>query len=120
MNLVVIKKKACRCMKELGLITMYQMVKGFGRVEEALDDLALDVPDAKNQFAYYVEKAKNEGMESQVDSRCLDNASCNQPWEPPLCHSYDLLEFCKMEDLKCIRQWDQGGWSLVHWRSRHE
>ncbi|RHN51154.1 putative initiation factor eIF-4 gamma, MA3 [Medicago truncatula] len=60
---------------ESGLITMYQMVKGFGRVEEALDDLALDVPDAKNQFAYYVEKAKNEGW---LDSSfCFKNATEN-------------------------------------------
>ncbi|XAR62230.1 hypothetical protein NMG60_11016916 [Bertholletia excelsa] len=44
-----------------GLITMYQMVKGFGRVAESLDDLALDVPDAKQQFTSYVERAKAEG-----------------------------------------------------------
>ena len=31
-----------------GLITMYQMMKGFERVSESLDDLALDVPDARN------------------------------------------------------------------------
>ena len=46
---------------ESGLITMNQMVKGFGRVAESLDDLALDVPDAKSQFAKYVERAKNKG-----------------------------------------------------------
>ena len=60
---------------ESGLITLYQMVKGFGRVEEALDDLALDVPDAKNQFAYYVGKAKNEGW---LDSSfCFKNETEN-------------------------------------------
>lgn len=42
----------------------------------------------------------DEGMESQVDSRCLDNASCNQPGELLSCHSYYLPEFCK---------WDQKG-----------
>ncbi|KAI4352788.1 hypothetical protein L6164_007008 [Bauhinia variegata] len=46
---------------ESGLITIYQMAKGFGRVAESLDDLALDVPDAKNQFTRYVERAKTEG-----------------------------------------------------------
>ncbi|KAL5080807.1 hypothetical protein RYX36_009228 [Vicia faba] len=57
---------------ESGLITMNQMVKGFGRVEEALDDLALDVPDAKKQFGFYVEKAKKEGW---LDSSfCYNNA----------------------------------------------
>lgn len=44
-----------------GLITMYQMMKGFSRVGEALDDLALDVPDAKKQFTYYMEQAKIAG-----------------------------------------------------------
>lgn len=53
---------------ESGLITMNQMVKGFGRVAESLDDLALDVPDAKNQFACYFERAKANGW--------LDNSFC--------------------------------------------
>lgn len=44
-----------------GLITMYQMTKGFGRVQESLDDLALDVPDAEKQFSKYVERAKAAG-----------------------------------------------------------
>ncbi|XP_042965621.1 MA3 DOMAIN-CONTAINING TRANSLATION REGULATORY FACTOR 2 isoform X1 [Carya illinoinensis] len=44
-----------------GLITMNQMTKGFGRVFESLDDLALDVPDAKKQFTNYVERAKIAG-----------------------------------------------------------
>jgi hypothetical protein len=47
----------------------------------------------KNSLAY-------EDMESQVDSRCLDSASCNQYEECLTCHSYYLLEFCK---------WDQKG-----------
>ncbi|KAF5955254.1 hypothetical protein HYC85_008110 [Camellia sinensis] len=44
-----------------GLITMNQMMKGFGRVAESLDDLALDVPDADKQFTRYVDRAKAEG-----------------------------------------------------------
>ncbi|KAL5560090.1 hypothetical protein UlMin_036301 [Ulmus minor] len=46
---------------ETGLITTNQMMKGFGRVAESLDDLVLDVPDAKKQFANYVEQAKLAG-----------------------------------------------------------
>ncbi|CAI9116436.1 OLC1v1017578C4 [Oldenlandia corymbosa var. corymbosa] len=45
----------------MGLITMNQMMKGFVRVSESLDDLALDVPDAKKQFQHYVERALAEG-----------------------------------------------------------
>ncbi|GLT77267.1 hypothetical protein SLA2020_488690 [Shorea laevis] len=44
-----------------GLITMNQMTKGFGRVAESLDDLALDVPDAEKQFVHYVQRAKVAG-----------------------------------------------------------
>ncbi|XVE60865.1 hypothetical protein DITRI_Ditri05aG0161100 [Diplodiscus trichospermus] len=44
-----------------GLITMNQMTKGFLRVAESLDDLALDVPDAQKQFVDYVERAKTKG-----------------------------------------------------------
>ncbi|KHN32821.1 Programmed cell death protein 4 [Glycine soja] len=58
---------------ESGLITMNQMVKGFGRVAESLDDLALDVPDAKIQFANYVERAKANGW--------LDNSFCSSKQE---------------------------------------
>ncbi|KAF5193712.1 Programmed cell death protein [Thalictrum thalictroides] len=45
----------------IGLITTTQMMKGFGRVADSLDDLALDVPDAGQQFAQYVDQAKNAG-----------------------------------------------------------
>ncbi|XP_022772383.1 uncharacterized protein LOC111315025 [Durio zibethinus] len=44
-----------------GLITLNQMTKGFLRVAESLDDLALDVPDAQKQFPDYVERAKKKG-----------------------------------------------------------
>ncbi|XP_010243352.1 PREDICTED: uncharacterized protein LOC104587437 [Nelumbo nucifera] len=44
-----------------GLITMNQMTKGFGRVAECLEDLVLDVPDAPQQYAQYVERAKAAG-----------------------------------------------------------
>ncbi|KAM7266288.1 hypothetical protein ACFE04_004185 [Oxalis oulophora] len=55
-----------------GLITMNQMMKGFGRVSDALDDLALDVPDVEKQFQKYVDKAKTAGW--------LDSSFCvNRP-----------------------------------------
>uniref|UniRef100_A0A7N0RJD2 MI domain-containing protein n=1 Tax=Kalanchoe fedtschenkoi TaxID=63787 RepID=A0A7N0RJD2_KALFE len=44
-----------------GLITTNQMTKGFTRVQDALDDLALDIPDAQEKFKSYVEQAKSNG-----------------------------------------------------------
>ncbi|MBO8589889.1 hypothetical protein INN88_14945, partial [Staphylococcus aureus] len=35
---------------EEGLISSSQMVKGFGRLAEGLDDLSLDIPTAKTMF----------------------------------------------------------------------
>ncbi|KAL6578291.1 hypothetical protein OROMI_010619 [Orobanche minor] len=46
---------------DMQLITMDQMTKGFARVAESIDDLALDVPDAKKQFEKCVERAKVQG-----------------------------------------------------------
>lgn len=46
---------------DMQLITMNQMTKGFVRVSECLDDLALDVPDAKKQFKNLVERAARGG-----------------------------------------------------------
>lgn len=45
----------------MGLITPTQMTKGFGRVAESLDDLSLDVPDAKQQFGSLVERGRAQG-----------------------------------------------------------
>ncbi|KAL6648543.1 hypothetical protein ACP70R_012767 [Stipagrostis hirtigluma subsp. patula] len=44
-----------------GLITPNQMTKGFERVADCVDDLALDVPDAGEQLRGYVERAKEGG-----------------------------------------------------------
>ncbi|CAM8943533.1 unnamed protein product [Rhodiola kirilowii] len=44
-----------------GLITTNQMTKGFTRVKDALDDLALDIPDAVEKFKSYIELAKDKG-----------------------------------------------------------
>jgi programmed cell death protein 4 len=41
-----------------GLITSNEMLKGFTRVADSLDDLALDIPDAKEKLLGYVDKAK--------------------------------------------------------------
>lgn len=48
------------CFNE-GLITLNQMVKGFTRIADSLDDLALDIPDAKEKFTSYVDKGKSQG-----------------------------------------------------------
>jgi hypothetical protein len=44
-----------------GLISSSQMVKGFIRLAESLDDLALDIPSAKSLFRSLVPKAISEG-----------------------------------------------------------
>ncbi|XP_071716993.1 MA3 DOMAIN-CONTAINING TRANSLATION REGULATORY FACTOR 2-like [Rutidosis leptorrhynchoides] len=64
---IVIERKndrVWRLLKECfitGIITQIQMAKGFVRVAESLDDLTLDVPDAKTQFGSLVDRAKAEG-----------------------------------------------------------
>ena len=60
------KKKECmlallhECFGE-GIITINQMTKGFSRVRDGLDDLALDIPDAREKFLSYVEHGKKNG-----------------------------------------------------------
>ncbi|XP_072971390.1 MA3 DOMAIN-CONTAINING TRANSLATION REGULATORY FACTOR 1-like [Typha angustifolia] len=41
-----------------GLITINQMTKGFSRVRDGLDDLALDIPDAEEKYQSYVDHAR--------------------------------------------------------------
>ncbi|OAY47886.1 MA3 DOMAIN-CONTAINING TRANSLATION REGULATORY FACTOR 1 [Manihot esculenta] len=48
------------CFNE-GLITINQMTKGFTRIKDGLDDLALDIPNAKEKFSSYVEYACKKG-----------------------------------------------------------
>lgn len=48
------------CFSE-GLITTNQMTKGFTRIKDGLDDLALDIPNAKEKFTFYVEYAQKKG-----------------------------------------------------------
>ncbi|XP_071701850.1 MA3 DOMAIN-CONTAINING TRANSLATION REGULATORY FACTOR 1-like [Rutidosis leptorrhynchoides] len=44
-----------------GLITSNQMTKGFGRMKDGLDDLALDIPNADDKFKFYYEHAVVRG-----------------------------------------------------------
>ncbi|XP_043704258.1 MA3 DOMAIN-CONTAINING TRANSLATION REGULATORY FACTOR 1-like isoform X1 [Telopea speciosissima] len=44
-----------------GLITINQMTKGFARIRDGLDDLALDIPNAEEKFKFYMEHAKSNG-----------------------------------------------------------
>ncbi|XP_045787604.1 MA3 DOMAIN-CONTAINING TRANSLATION REGULATORY FACTOR 1-like [Trifolium pratense] len=56
-----------------GLITTNQMTKGFTRIKDGLDDLALDIPNAKEKFAYYVEHAQSKGwLLPSFDSSATD------------------------------------------------
>ncbi|XP_024025004.1 uncharacterized protein LOC21391570 [Morus notabilis] len=47
------------CFNE-GLITINQMTKGFTRTKDSLDDLALDIPNAKEKFRFYVDHAQKK------------------------------------------------------------
>ncbi|WOL04417.1 hypothetical protein Cni_G13138 [Canna indica] len=44
-----------------GLITIHQMTKGFARVRDGLDDIALDIPNAPEKFQLYTERARKHG-----------------------------------------------------------
>ncbi|XP_054805366.1 MA3 DOMAIN-CONTAINING TRANSLATION REGULATORY FACTOR 1-like isoform X2 [Prosopis cineraria] len=48
------------CFSE-GLITINQMTKGFTRIKDGLDDLALDIPNAREKFSFYVDHALKKG-----------------------------------------------------------
>ncbi|KAK4751938.1 hypothetical protein SAY87_020736 [Trapa incisa] len=64
---VVIEKRSERTWRLLDecfdscLITTEQMMKGFMRIGESIEDLALDVPDAEKQFLACIERAKAAG-----------------------------------------------------------
>ena len=48
------------CLNE-GLITVNQMTKGFSRVRDSLEDLTLDVPDARDKFLAFKALADDKG-----------------------------------------------------------
>lgn len=67
------------CFSE-GLITINQMTKGFARVMDGLDDLALDIPNAQDKFESYMELAKKRswilpGFDSAAEDGLLAVAS---------------------------------------------
>ncbi|KAL9239189.1 hypothetical protein vseg_013532 [Gypsophila vaccaria] len=59
----------------VGLITINQMTKGFGRVKDDLDDLALDIPNAKDKFQSYMENARNRGWILPSIDICVETSS---------------------------------------------
>lgn len=68
------------CFSE-GLITINQMTKGFTRVKDGLDDLALDIPNAKEKFNFYMEYAQKKGwlLPSFGSSAAADALSISVP-----------------------------------------
>lgn len=62
------------CFSE-GLITTNQMTKGFTRIKDGLDDLALDIPNAKEKFTFYVEYARKKGWLLPAFGSCVADAS---------------------------------------------
>ncbi|KAK9748702.1 hypothetical protein RND81_02G074400 [Saponaria officinalis] len=70
------------CFKS-GLISVYQMTKGFERAEESLDDLMLDVPDVRQQYLRCFEKASSLGwLDPSIRSLYVVENGCfydNQP-----------------------------------------
>ncbi|GMH21516.1 hypothetical protein Nepgr_023358 [Nepenthes gracilis] len=59
-----------------GLITINQMGKGFARVKDGLDDLALDIPNAKEKFSCYVKHGKSRGwLPASFDESSVVNST---------------------------------------------
>lgn len=73
------KKKADQLLLDLlaeaaasGLVTSSQMAKGFGRVSDAVEDLSLDVPDAREKLAALAGLATADGWLSESAGKQLD------------------------------------------------
>ncbi|KAJ0720251.1 putative programmed cell death protein [Helianthus annuus] len=66
---------------EEGLISSSQMVKGFSRLRESLDDLALDIPSAKSLFESLVQLA--------VTDNWLDSSFVNSNGDGPVTEAED-------------------------------
>ena len=56
---------------EEGLITSSQMSKGFGRLADTIDDLSLDIINAKDMFESLILKATTEGWHSPASFRSI-------------------------------------------------
>ena len=67
------------CFSE-GLITINQMTKGFTRIKDGLDDLALDIPNAREKFSFYVEQAQDKGwLLPSFGSPAVDGSQKSDP-----------------------------------------
>jgi hypothetical protein len=73
------KKKADQLLLDLlaeaaasGFVTSSQMAKGFGRVSDAVEDLSLDVPDAREKLAALAGLATADGWLSESAGKQLD------------------------------------------------
>ena len=86
---------------EESLISSSQMVKGFSRLADSLDDLALDIPAAKTLFQSLVPKAVSEGClnasfakPSGEDGEVLDDAKVRRFKEEcvTIIHEYFLSD----------------------------
>ncbi|KAL0924651.1 hypothetical protein M5K25_005500 [Dendrobium thyrsiflorum] len=69
--------EACQCIHELGMPFFNHEVvsKGFSRVKDSLDDLALDIPNARDKYISYLEHAKMNGWLSLSFGRLPSDAS---------------------------------------------
>ncbi|XP_074563313.1 MA3 DOMAIN-CONTAINING TRANSLATION REGULATORY FACTOR 1-like [Curcuma longa] len=90
--LLLLKEAAEEC-----LISTSQMVKGFSRLADSLDDLSLDIPTAKSLFEVIVSKAISEGW--------LD---------PSFLKSKDALEDCTDEDHMKLRRYKEEIVTIIH------
>nr|XP_043639017.1 MA3 DOMAIN-CONTAINING TRANSLATION REGULATORY FACTOR 1-like [Erigeron canadensis]XP_043639018.1 MA3 DOMAIN-CONTAINING TRANSLATION REGULATORY FACTOR 1-like [Erigeron canadensis]XP_043639020.1 MA3 DOMAIN-CONTAINING TRANSLATION REGULATORY FACTOR 1-like [Erigeron canadensis] len=77
---------------EEGLISSSQMVKGFARLRESLDDLALDIPSAKSLFESLIKHAVSDGW--------LDSSFVNSSGDGML----TVTEAEDDEKLRCYKQ----------------
>ncbi|KAJ6761398.1 PROGRAMMED CELL DEATH 4 [Salix koriyanagi] len=64
------------CFNE-GLITINQMTKGFNRIKDGMDDLALDIPNAEEKFIFYEESAQKKGWLLAPSCSSAGDASSN-------------------------------------------
>ncbi|KAJ6375438.1 hypothetical protein OIU77_000425 [Salix suchowensis] len=64
------------CFNE-GLITINQMTKGFNRIKDGMDDLALDIPNAEEKFIFYEESAQKKGWLLAPSCLSAGDASSN-------------------------------------------
>ncbi|XP_042464834.1 MA3 DOMAIN-CONTAINING TRANSLATION REGULATORY FACTOR 1-like [Zingiber officinale] len=90
--LILLKEAAEEC-----LISTSQMVKGFSRLADSLDDLSLDIPTAKSLFEVIVSKAISEGW--------LD---------PSFLKSKDVFEDCTDEEHMKLKRYKEEIVTTIH------